>query len=117
MIRPLAFAPLLLLVGCAGVRPQTTSAPASPGSLDCALAEVTGLGYTVEAAAPDVFFKAERARNALAYDVLNASVAGGTLRVAASMEVRDEDGRRPQGPSRSARSDAESVVGRCGAGA
>ena len=108
---------LLVLAGCVGVKPRTVSAPASATSLDCALGEVARRGYTVEAAAPGVFFKAERAKNVLAFSVLNVSVAQGTLRVTGATEVREEDGRRPQSPSKSTMREAEDVAATCAAGA
>lgn len=106
---------LCAVAGCAGVSPVAVSVPAAAGSLDCALAEATGRGYSVVAAEAGVFFRAERPQNALAFSVLNASAARGTLTVTASTEVRSEDGRRPQSPSGGASEDAEAVARACGA--
>lgn len=109
------YLPLLVLIatGCSSVQPRVVSAPAADDSLDCALRQATGLGYSVEAAEAGVFFKAERTEDALNVSVLNVSAAQGELRVAGSTEYRSDGGRRPRGASERVGRDAEAIVDGC----
>ena len=96
------------------LRPVSVSA--SPGALECALAQVLRLGYVVEAAEEGVFFKASRTQNVGSFDVLHAAEAESTLTVVASRERSSEDGRYSHEPSRSATADAVAITDACGIG-
>lgn len=100
------------LWACGSSSPVSVTAPASPTSLDCALTEATGLGYSVESAEAGLFFRA-RKPNGFQFDVLNASVSQGVLTVTALTDVRSPDGAYAQGPGRQTARDAEAVVRSC----
>lgn len=119
MVRLAAFALAAVLSGCVSLEPPSVrlvpvSAAAGEGALDCALAQVAALGYSVEAAEAGVFFKATRARTVGAFDVLSASHAQLTLTVVPSRELVSEHGRYTYEPLAPTLADAESVADACG---
>ncbi len=114
------------LSACAAAAPHTVSAPARPNALSCAISQASSLGYAVQAAEQNVFFRAERrlppgrVPTTNRWDVLTVTFAEDRLHVVVDGFQQDVTGehrqRQPAAPTSEARSHAQTILRTCGGG-